>query len=389
MNKPITQDFYRAFEDRFRGSREQILLRLSCYQPLLDALKAHVPARQAIDLGCGRGEWLEIITEQGFDARGIDTDGGMLSACHERGLAVEQRDALAVLQEAPENSLAMVSAFHLVEHLPFNAVLELMSLAHRALAPGGVIVMETPNSENIGVGTWNFYLDPTHQRPIPHLLLGFGAEFCGFEFTRILRVNHDPQVASASELGLLDVLCRASPDYAVIGMKTRADGTAGETVFADMLAQASGVSLEQLAQRYDDQYSGAIRTLETDLYTLRAQFDNFQEVEAKLLHQFSNEPSGASELSIEKFLKARQTVADRIDKLERAHGSTSQEITDRVNALHQAVDGLRAELANQRLEEAGLKQQLHDVHNSTSWRITRPLRAVVKSIKRLLGRHDN
>jgi O-antigen chain-terminating methyltransferase len=378
----MTPDFYRAFEDRFRGSRDEISARLGQYQPLLDALKTAVSSRGALDLGCGRGEWLEALDQNGFAVTGVDTDPGMLAACHRLGLNVQQRDFLDVLRETADDSQAMVSAFHLVEHLPFESVLELIRQAHRVLAPGGLLLMETPNSENIGVGTWNFYLDPTHQRPLPHLLLSFATEFSGFGFVRTLRVNHDTQVAESREPGLLDVLCRASPDYAIIGMKSRADGKDGQDIFAAMLAEAEGLSLEQLARRYDDKYSGAIRTLDAELYALRAQFDTFQEVEAKLLSQFSNETNMVCDLSLERFLKARQTVADRIDKLERASDSEFKRLNELTSQLHEAVASMRG-------EAAGLLQQLADMRNSTSWRITKPLRLVISVIKRVFKRNGS
>ena len=91
----MTTQFYRAFEDRYRGSREVIKSRLRTYQPFLGALLARYPGAPALDLGCGRGEWLELLTEQGFRARGVDLDAGMLAACLERGLDASHADALA------------------------------------------------------------------------------------------------------------------------------------------------------------------------------------------------------------------------------------------------------------------------------------------------------
>ncbi|HEY1150376.1 MAG TPA: class I SAM-dependent methyltransferase, partial [Pseudoduganella sp.] len=167
----MNQPFYRAFEDRYRGSRDTIKQRLRAYAPFLAALRGDASAPRALDLGCGRGEWLELLGEEGFAARGIDLDEGMLAACHERGLNVEQKDALAALREAPTASLSLVSSFHLVEHLPFDLVRELIAEALRALQPGGLLIMETPNPENLTVGATSFYMDPTHLHPLPPSLL--------------------------------------------------------------------------------------------------------------------------------------------------------------------------------------------------------------------------
>ena len=112
--------FYRAFEDKFRGSRELIKSRLNAYISFILPFKELYENPQAIDLGCGRGEWLELLKEQGFDAQGVDLDEGMLTACIERGLKVQLADALTVLRSLPNESQTIVSAFHLVEHIPFS-----------------------------------------------------------------------------------------------------------------------------------------------------------------------------------------------------------------------------------------------------------------------------
>lgn len=319
--------FYRAFEDKFRGSRKTIKARLQIYRPLLDGLLAHTNNRQAIDLGCGRGEWLEWIRELGFEAAGTDLDPEMLADCRALDLPVQEKDALEVLKSLSPDSIALVSAFHLVEHLPFDQVIELIKQAHRVLMPGGMIIMETPNSENLGVGTWNFYLDPTHQRPIPHLLLEFTTQFGGFAFTKILRVNEqaslaDPTAAAAAaaatsaEVALFDVLCRASPDYAVVGIKARDDKKSIKDVFGDFLSQPQGLTLEALANRYDDKFSGAIRTLDADLFALRAEVTSFREAEQKLLQHFANDDNSESGITFEQFARSQQAIIRRLDRLE-------------------------------------------------------------------------
>ena len=245
-----TVPFYRAFEDRYRGSREVIKARLAVYldflRPLTDP-DAGVP--KAVDLGCGRGEWLELLVESGFDATGIDLDEGMLSASRERGLTVVRGDALAHLLSLPDNSQAVVSAFHLVEHLPFDALQTLMSQSLRVLRPGGLLILETPNSENLVVGTSNFYLDPTHQKPIPHQLLGFLAEYHGFARNKVLRLQETESTAGDQSPTLWDVLAGASPDYAVVAQK----GGAAEDLarFDDAFDREYGLSLESLAVRHE------------------------------------------------------------------------------------------------------------------------------------------
>ena len=116
----MSKDFYRQFEDRHRGSRELIRSRLNAYLPFIQPLAESSNEPLAIDLGCGRGEWLELITQAGFLATGVDLDEQMLSACHERGLKVQCQDAISALKKLPSDSQMLVSGFHLAEHLLFS-----------------------------------------------------------------------------------------------------------------------------------------------------------------------------------------------------------------------------------------------------------------------------
>jgi O-antigen chain-terminating methyltransferase len=215
----MSLNFYRAFEDRFRGSRELIKSRLQIYKPFIEPFSNACPAANALDLGCGRGEWLELLIECGFNAKGVDIDEGMLEACRTLNLDVEQGDALAYLESQPDQSHIIVSAFHVVEHINFAQLNHLVTQALRVLKPGGLLIMETPNSENILVGTSSFYLDPSHQRPIPSPLLSFVAEHAGFHKVKVLGLQESAEIQQKNEVSLHDVLGGVSPDYAVIAKK--------------------------------------------------------------------------------------------------------------------------------------------------------------------------
>lgn len=250
----MSDNFYRAFEDRYRGSRDLIKSRLAAYAPFYDPLAALYPGARVIDLGCGRGEWLELLGEQGFKPFGVDLDDGMLAACRERGLQVELTDALSALRATRSASVAMVSAFHLVEHIPFEMVQDLIREARRVLLPGGLLVMETPNPENLVVGASSFYMDPSHLRPIPPPLLDFVVGFAGFARQKVLRLQEAKQLHEGHPIGLIDVLDGVSPDYAVVGQKQAPQDVLAP--FGAPFAASYGISLSDLALRFEEQDSG-------------------------------------------------------------------------------------------------------------------------------------
>ena len=213
-------DLYKAFEDRFRGSRELIKERLKIYQPLL----AQVPRQPggptlAIDLGCGRGEWLEILAEAGLEAVGVDTNARMAQEATDNGLKIELQDALEHLGGRPDNSVAVISAFHMVEHVPTDYLIGLLDECQRVLTDDGLLILETPNPENISVGTHTFHLDPTHKSPLPPDLLEFLVGQAGFLETAILRLNGAPMIEAGPIERSIHLMFEVARDYACLARK--------------------------------------------------------------------------------------------------------------------------------------------------------------------------
>ncbi|MFN3920252.1 MAG: methyltransferase domain-containing protein [Methylohalobius sp.] len=211
--------FYLAFEDACRGPELEIRQKLLGYLPLLEPARG----KPIVDLGCGRGEWLKLLDEHGFSALGIETSPAMIAHCLQQGLNVVAADALAWLEAQAKDSLGAVTAFHLLEHLPFAELLALVQAAYRALQAGGVAIFETPNPENVLVGSHTFYHDPTHRHPLTPTLLEFVLRYAGFKTVRIERLNPYPPEARVPGDGTLVERVNGHfygpQDFAAIGIK--------------------------------------------------------------------------------------------------------------------------------------------------------------------------
>jgi len=174
------------------------------------------------DLGCGRGEWLELLSSEEIEARGVDRNRVFIEECRGNGLNVIEEDALVYLRSLPDSSLNAVTTFHLVEHLPFEMLIKFVDEIVRALKPGGMLIVETPNPENFMVGSCNFYADPTHRNPIPSQTLQFLLEARGLGNINVLKLR--PWDAAKIE-GDSEIIKRfneyfySAPDYGIVARK--------------------------------------------------------------------------------------------------------------------------------------------------------------------------
>jgi len=248
----MQDNFYRAFEDKYRGSRETIKEKLKVYLPFIEPFKNIYKKEElkVLDLGCGRGEWIELVGENDFYGLGVDIDDDMLQACKILNLDVIHGDALEFLQKSPDESFVVVSGFHIAEHLPFDVLQNLIKETLRVLKPGGLLILETPNSENIRVATVNFWLDPTHIRPLPPLLLSFLTEYYGFARAKTLRLQEDKNIKNLDSVNLLQVLYSSSPDYAIIAQKY-ADSEI-TALFNEVFSKEYGITLESLSEKFQN-----------------------------------------------------------------------------------------------------------------------------------------
>ncbi|MCO7509750.1 class I SAM-dependent methyltransferase [Serratia fonticola] len=320
----MSDDFYRVFEEEHRGSVQDIKQRLSVYLPFITALAKIYPSAEVADVGCGRGEWLETLRDNAIPAMGVDLDDGMLERALQIGLNVKKMDCLAFLQQQADASLLAITGFHIAEHLPFEVLQSLVKEALRVLKPGGLLILETPNPENVSVGTCSFYMDPTHNHPLPPALLEFIPNYYGFLRTKILRLQEKAGLRdSNSSVYLVDVLKGVSPDYSLIAQKEAEKSVVRE--LDPYFEKEYGVTLDGLSDRYDQRLNSQFKRM-----------DRVQRAQEAKLHD----------------------VGNQLERFQRQWEKSHQELM----AVH--------------AHNQSLQQQLIDVHASNSWRVTYPLRWV-------------
>lgn len=211
---PLEFDYGR-FAERFRGSADYVKKGQQFYLPYFTG------RRGVLDIGCGRGEFLELMREAGVAARGIDLSQESVDLCRHKGLQAERADLFRYLADLPEASLDGIFSAQVVEHLPPERLPEMIRLASSRLERDGVLAIETPNPECLAIFASHFYLDPTHTRPVPHALLTFYMEEYGLGLIEVRRLS--PAIESMRALaGLPDDFREAffgGLDYAIIGRK--------------------------------------------------------------------------------------------------------------------------------------------------------------------------
>jgi O-antigen chain-terminating methyltransferase len=435
----VSDDFYRALEDRFRGSRELIKSRQSVYLPLVEALASRVQ-KKVLDVGCGRAEWLELLGERGVPAEGLDLNEDFVADGKRAGLNVFSADAMQYLGQQPDQSYGLISAFHVVEHLGFENLLRFLREAYRVVDDGGAILLETPNPANLLVGACNFYLDPTHERPIPSILLSFAAEFSGFEQVVIVPVNRGflqnnlelmpTELSGASVINRvvssLDQNFMQAPDYAIIAFKK-----AGNELVEIANSLVSDSPLPISAKETEDVNALLERVIEAEAEraALRSKLELADTEAAHAKELADAEVAHAKELALQIEATAREReeqlndahvqLRDSLARTEEAHLRLGElqlqlgEAQGRLGEIHGRLLDAHArataaeEAANdskQLLRAQELEAQLHAAHvraaaaedlanrsqqhviallSSSSWRLSSPVRAVGNTLRKV------
>ena len=233
-NLPTDDDeFYHCFEEKFRGSQETIKERLQIYIPYIQKHITDWGKANFIDVGSGRGEWLDILRENGaLNYVGVDFNARQNALCKARGHNVIQTDCIEYLKTIPENSIDLITGFQIIEHLCMSDLMELFRQSYRVLKHGGIILFETPNPRNLIVGANTFYIDPSHKHPLNPATVSFFAEWCGYKQIQYIDANSYPNWAGitikssnkeiqeiADTINDINYQLYGPQDYAVMGIK--------------------------------------------------------------------------------------------------------------------------------------------------------------------------
>jgi 2-polyprenyl-3-methyl-5-hydroxy-6-metoxy-1,4-benzoquinol methylase len=238
LPKDILDDFAFQFHQKFRGEFNLIKHRQSIFLPSLtktrDALTAKGnPDAVFVDLGCGRGEILEMLKESGIPALGVDSNQQMIHDCQTRGLEAVHEEMIPYLLSVPDQSLGGILLCQLVEHYPGSQTIHLLALCRQKLLPGGLLLVETINPKNMQASATDFYADPTHINPIYPETMQFMFEYLHFQSLEFMSLSPYPDTMKFQSLPgaddvsqalnhnfkLLNQLLFSDHDYAILGWK--------------------------------------------------------------------------------------------------------------------------------------------------------------------------
>ena len=189
---------YAGFEDRFRGASADLKVQQQSY---LEFFPLPTSIGKVLDVGCGRGEMLEVLREAGYEAIGVDMDAGMIKACESKGLPVEQDNAIHYLEGLQQGSLMGIFCAQVIEHLLTSEIERFLVLALEKLRPGGVLIVETINPRSLHALGNHFFADLSHVRPVHPETLRFLCEQAGYSKVDLHERSLHPLAERADQLG--------------------------------------------------------------------------------------------------------------------------------------------------------------------------------------------
>ena len=259
----MDSDYYLDFENKFRGDREKILNLFSSYEPLIEIAIEGKVSPILIDIGCGRGEWLQKCENKFYKSIGIESDEDMVRICKDYGLSVIEGDAIHQLSKFDNDSISVITIFHMIEHLEYTKLQKLINECQRILSDDGILVMETPSIDNLIVSTKTFYIDHTHVNPIHPDAMAFYLENAGFSNVKYFFINGGP-LQDAYPLKITRILNGVAQDLCIIATKTEAQFN---KIFTDNKSWQSylnhGLTLFDAAIEFDLKLESLIESSQT------------------------------------------------------------------------------------------------------------------------------
>lgn len=197
-----SDDFYTFHQDRLRGPYEEIKQRQSIYLKYLKNIPSSLQTNHFLDIGFGRGEFIDLLTINKFkNVEGVDINKEYVLKAKQRGFLSYHSDGLKYLYLSDKKYYG-ISAFHLIEHVKFNELFDLLLICSKKLVKGGILILETPNVENVRVSSSSFFLDYTHQLKLPSLLIKTLLKYFGFKKVEFLYLQED-KYKEAQDLGVV------------------------------------------------------------------------------------------------------------------------------------------------------------------------------------------
>ncbi len=216
----MESDFYLDFENNFRGSRNQVSQILSNYDGLMNYILSIDKEPSLLDIGCGRGEWMQKCSNHGFKSCGIELNSKMVEMCKDIGLDIIQGDAIKVLKELPDKSFSLISCFHMIEHINFDSINKILIECKRLLKDEGLLILETPSIDNLSISSRLFHIDPTHINPINAELLSFTLNRIGYDMVIPFFINGGP-LQNEDKYSLTRIFNGVAQDLMILATNSR------------------------------------------------------------------------------------------------------------------------------------------------------------------------
>jgi len=213
---------YLEFENKFRGNEEEIKKRLEKYIPFIQKAKIHSKSELVLDIGSGRGEFLELLTDHKIHNTGIETNYTMYEFNKSRNHNIINKDANAHLLSIEDESLLGITAFQVIEHLSPGYLLNFLKLSFQKISHDGLVIFETVNPMSF-YSFSHFWYDFSHRKPIPSDVLKFFVEEAGFKDVEIIFSSNVQEHIALKEtdenMKKLNQILFGPQDYAVVGWK--------------------------------------------------------------------------------------------------------------------------------------------------------------------------